>query len=488
MASRDSTGLMVAVILLVLLTVLLSFGTYVGMTKAYENHERMVEKEQAAKRADDHVKALTARVNILRSELGLDKSDAQQKDREMETLKEMAVKYGNQGGNFAAVVNELIKEIEADNSVYSADMQRYGNPGDANANNTWKKLIDHLVLAVDAKHQEATNANKRVENAELEKKDAIAQKQKEVDAAIADKKTAVDELAAEKRRHAEKEAETQSALTAAEEANRALNNEKQQLEQTLVNKTAALQTALDAQIQEYASLKQKYDAVTRQTFTIPDGKIVRVSRDSRIAFINVGQADGLRTSQTFEVFDRSITNFETGKGKGKIEVIGSIEPHVAEVRITDSNPLDPIMAGDHILTASWDPNTPVEIAIAGFIDMDGDKHNDRNRLENLIRMNGGKVVATYDDQGNVTGQMSPNTRYFVVGRPPSEVEGAANEAEIMNAWNALNSQAEKFHVQKISVQKFLNSMGHHGGEKIERMDSAIGTSTRQNQQNTKSDR
>lgn len=483
MASRDSTGLMVAVILLVLLTVLLSFGTYMGMTKAYENFEAFEKEKLKAEMANNQIKSEQARINILRGQLGLDGADVSLTESELATINGYIGQYSTVDGaeNFVSELQKLVTQIEADNAVFAADMNRWGSADVSDADRTWRKLVDHFAQAVNAKHQELTSANNRVETAEREKENEVAQKQKQVETSLAAQKKAEDELTDEKRRHAEKEAELQSQLTAASQTNQQLNEAKTSLTTSIMNMRDDHAKEIDLKDRAFADLKSKYDAMNRKTFTIPDGKIVNVNRNSRYAYINVGQADGLRTTQTFEVFDKSETNFELENGKGKIEVIRFVEPHVAEVRITQSDALNPILPNDHIISATWDPNSPVEIALVGFIDIDGDKRSDRLRLETMIRLNGGIVVAKHDEEGNVTGEMSPNTRYLVVGIPPTEMGNDAG-SEVVKAWNKINDEAGRYHIQEVSLQKFLNSMGYHGGATVERLDGQVGSRVKSNRQ------
>ena len=477
MASRDSTGLMVAVILLVLLTVLLSFGTYMGMTKAYENFDAKETAKADAVRQSDYVKAIEAELAIVRAYVGMPDADLSSVQTHENTIGGLLAKYQD-NDQFLSNLNQV---KDKDKKAYEDDMLRYGSTDPADVDKNWRKLVDHFAKAVNSKHQELASSKKRVETAEQEMKTEVARMQQQLDTALAAQQKAEEDLDTETKRHKAKEAEQQSQLAAVEAKNRELNEQKNSLRADLDRQVGVFKELIEVKDRDFAALKAKYDEMNRKTFTIPDGKIVNVNRNSRYAYINVGQADGLRTTQTFEVFDKNQTNFELENGKGKIEVIRFVEPHVSEVRITDSDPLNPILPNDHILSATWDPGSPVEVAIVGFIDIDGDKRSDRLRLETMVRLNGGKVVAKHDETGNVTGEMSPNTRYLVVGIPPTEMNFEPG-SEVVKAWNQLNDEAKRFHVQEISLQKFLNSMGYHGGATVERLDGNFGSRVKSSRQ------
>ena len=111
-----------------------------------------------------------------------------------------------------------------------------------------------------------------------------------------------------------------------------------------------------------------------------------------------------------------------------------VHPYSAEARITMEDPLKPILKGDHILTASWDPGYQVPFAVAGRFDLDGDPYDDLEKLVRMIERNGGKVVAKHDIEGSVVGELDPDIRYLVLGSQPEVTdEFRSNVSQTMGA-------------------------------------------------------
>ena len=143
----------------------------------------------------------------------------------------------------------------------------------------------------------------------------------------------------------------------------------------------------------------------------------------------------------------------------------------AEARVTDENPNNPILTGDYVLTATWDPGFRVPIALAGRFDLDGDGFDDTDKLVQMIRRNGGNVVARHDAEGQLSGKIDSNTRYLVLGESTDLDVNAS--PEISKARAELEDQADRNTVQVIGLNKLLNRMGVRGKPRIETLDGRI---------------
>jgi hypothetical protein len=137
------------------------------------------------------------------------------------------------------------------------------------------------------------------------------------------------------------------------------------------------------------------------------------------------------------------------------------------------------LTNDLILTATWDPGFSVPIALAGRFDLDGDIYDDTDKLVQMIKRNGGTVVAKHDAQGNIEGQMDANVRYFVKGEAP-KAGAQAEEGErrdtvaIVQAMQEMEKMAEKNTIQVIDLQKLLNRMGVRGKPKTTKIEDRMG--------------
>jgi len=131
---------------------------------------------------------------------------------------------------------------------------------------------------------------------------------------------------------------------------------------------------------------------------------------------------------------------------------------------------------DHVLgsalEATFKRGETVTIALGGFFDLDGDGVSDLEKLKKMIARNGGRVVASHDADGNVTGKIDSSTRFFVLGPTPRD-----GSKKIFDAMASMKEQAESNSVEIIELRKLLNWMGIDSSEKIERLDSRIGEST-----------
>ena len=240
--------------------------------------------------------------------------------------------------------------------------------------------------------------------------------------------------------------------------------------QTTAKMKRDFESTIDEYVAQNSSLKSKVNTYEKETFDLPDGKITKVSPGT--VYVNLGYADGLRVNRSFAVYDSTVNNYEKGRHKAMIEIVNIVGDHAAEARVTLEEPTDPILTGDLILTATWDPGYSTPIALAGVFDLDDDGFSDREKLMQMIERNGGNVVAYHDEDGNITGSLDSATRYLVMG--PSPKEGIDYNANVAKSMQALYEQAEQNTVQVIDLRKLLNWMGVHGRGRIERMDNRIG--------------
>jgi hypothetical protein len=162
---------------------------------------------------------------------------------------------------------------------------------------------------------------------------------------------------------------------------------------------------------------------------------------------------------TFSVYPADISDLSKGARKGSIEVVQLLGDHMAEARITDDTITDPLMPGDKIDTALWNPGQQLHFALAGLMDIDGDGHSDLELVKNLITMHNGVVDCYEDEQGRTPGldKMSINTRFLVQG---SEGKSDTSLAAIAAGQTKMIDEGKKLGIQKISLQDLLQRMGY----------------------------
>jgi hypothetical protein len=114
------------------------------------------------------------------------------------------------------------------------------------------------------------------------------------------------------------------------------------------------------------------------------------------------------------------------------------------------------MPGDQIFSPTWEPGRAEHFALAGTMDIDGDGEDDRERLRDLIAMNGGVIDEEIDAAGKKQGEMTINTKYLVRGEAPKAVE----ESTSLAAWSDINGRAQTLGIRIISVQELLKYMAY----------------------------
>ena len=89
-----------------------------------------------------------------------------------------------------------------------------------------------------------------------------------------------------------------------------------------------------------------------------------------------------------------------------------------------------------------------------------------------IENNGGTVSAYNDENGELVGEITSATRYFVLGGQPDP--DSKTYGNVIDAIQVMDKQAKEFAVQEISVDKLYRWMGKQRRSKIERLDNRIG--------------
>jgi hypothetical protein len=331
---------------------------------------------------------------------------------------------------------------------------------------TYTGVFRNLIQVTANKHNELEVARRRNNQDLADFNNKLAAQQKALDETQKLLDTTTADLKSEQKRNQEKEASLLADLEKAQLEIRQAGQQNENAQQVLRSTNNKLTELNDQLAAENTDLKNRISTLTQENFDIHDGTIVRVARSSNLVFIDRGFADGLRTNQTFSVYDSSVNNFVKNEGKAKIEIIGITGPHTAEARITEENPIDPITRYDRIVTPTWDPGSTVSFALAGLFDLDDDGNSDRLQLIQLIEKNGGTVVAQNDEEGNTNGKIDSSTGYLVLGDPPKLGPGES-VGKIFNAIREFESQAESASVQVIDLRKLLNWMGQHNRAQVQ---------------------
>jgi hypothetical protein len=150
------------------------------------------------------------------------------------------------------------------------------------------------------------------------------------------------------------------------------------------------------------------------TERLPDGRILSVSQEDRVAYINLGRANHLPLGLTFEVYDRKtgVTQDEFGdwRGKATVEVV-RIEDNTATTRIIRQRPGTSINEGDVVQNLVYDPQVPFRFHVFGRFDIDHiGRPTDTDRR---------RVLAMIEDwNGILDEELTYRTDFLVLGMQP----------------------------------------------------------------------
>ena len=442
MAARENQGLQIALILFVMITVVLAVTTYIYYRKS---EEKVKEAQAAVKRETDARAEAEAHKNateVLRAMLGASTKNAAEIKDAYDKLTASSV-----------AVKEDIKKID---EKFKADMQMFAADfgGDKNYTTLPPYLLtvisDKSVAVADGLAREAGLRDERDKAVEGERaKTKVAEQLR--DKALADKDTVKAEFDTDRTRFT---TETAALSSTVQEKAKELKEKTDTFTKDLATK--------ETQFQTVNKLKEELDAkligMREESFEVPDGKINWVNQRTNVVWVNLGSADGLRRQITFSVFGKDETNLKKADAKGSLEVTRIIDEHLAECRIVSSKNEDPLVPGDLVFSPVWHPGQTMRFALAGLIDYNNDGKSDRALVQSLIQMNGGVIDAEVGDDGKLSGKMSVDTRYLVVGKRPDE----KSSKEALDAFSKMTSDAKLLGIEQIPVSKFLDFMGYKG--------------------------
>jgi len=473
MAARENQGYVIGIIVLAVLAVMLLVTTVFSMMKAYENYDNMVAAREDAKFQGALATANSAKSNMLSAMIGAEGTAAS----EITVHRDLISNAAGNAGDRSAEINQIAEAAMKIHSSFQKDMAfnraiTDGGEEEASETETYKGTVDKMSSALRSSNENAYSKSKealRIEEDARQKIAIFTTKLEERNKALAQ---AEQDLAQEKQDNAQKEKALFDQAKALQALNESMEAEFQDEKDKLEIEIAKIIEDRKFVIQQNTAMKVRINEYEKQYFDRPDGQIVNVSETAGNVFIDMGRDDGIRANLTFAVYDRTANDFEKDRHKAMIEVTEVLGPHLSKARVTDEDPLNPILRKDQVLSATFDRGDAVTIALGGFFDLDGDGLSDVEKLKRMIVRNGGRVVASHDDDGNISGEIDSTTRFFVLG--PSPRSGTRS---VVTAMADMKKQAEGNAVDTIDLRKLLNWMGVHGSAKIERMDSRIGETT-----------
>lgn len=452
MATRENQGLFIAVILLIMLSIVLAVTTFFGFSGMWEAQDLAQSNQEKLTTATKEKVGYQAQAGIYMAMLGVEDIAV----NEIETYESDLV---------SSNLQDMINQTQRVKDIWQSDMAKLAS-GEGGADRTYRKLVEDFSSAISDQHANTTVLTNTIEETELKMETEIANKNKQLEEKDVQLSKAREDLSSEQQNHEKTRIELNQRLDDTQAQFEKASRELQDTESKLTNATAEYKRNLDSAKATIIEKEATITSLTAKETNVADGQIVTVAPRLGKVTLNLGYDDNLQLKQTFAIYDQSARKFKDGYGKAMIEVTRILDAHLAEGRITSQDIKNPILTKDWVVTSTWDPGYSVPIAIAGYIDLDGDGRSDLQRLISIVEGVGyGTVVAYHDDDGKVTGEIDENTRFFVVGDDP-----LGNAAD---GYRKLDQERERFQTRKISVQEFLHEMGYRNEAKIRRFDENV---------------
>ncbi len=143
----------------------------------------------------------------------------------------------------------------------------------------------------------------------------------------------------------------------------------------------------------------------------PDGKILLVDNQTKMAHLNIGSDDRVYPGLTFSVYDKNFPIPRDGKGKAELEVF-DVTKTFSAARIIRSEIKRPIAVDDIVANLIWDSDRTNVFVVAGDFDLDDDGNIDYDgteKIKALVEKWGGKT----------TDNVTIDADYLILGRPPN---------------------------------------------------------------------
>jgi len=321
---------------------------------------------------------------------------------------------------------------------------------------TLKDDLANMTAAKQATEQQMLGLETRYKN-------VAEEHQKRAAAAEADKRTVINErdekIAAKDQEIATLRGEKNQAQVELEQEKDARAKERKQLQEenlrlTLIND----------------KLREELDEVKKESFEVGDGVITRVEYAANLVWINLGDADFLKPRMTFSVYSKDTPGVGRTPAdvKGKIEVTRVTQPHLAEAKMIDEDPLRPIAPGDIIYTPLWSPGRPEKFAIVGKIDLDNDGRSDRDLFKQELAVRGAEITIEVDDEGvrhpSEDAQITEATKFLIIGSIPdpanfADAEQRQKAIKVGQEYKSLTNEARQHGVRIVTLSDFLAYIG-----------------------------
>lgn len=185
----------------------------------------------------------------------------------------------------------------------------------------------------------------------------------------------------------------------------------------------------ESRIEELQRLVNRSRIQPEDPANLVDGEVIEVTGRGDQIYIDRGKKDQIVLGMTFEVYDDAAQlrpdeegNFPRGKASAQVVKIGD---STSTAKVTRSTRGRPVVSGDVVANAIYDPNYTFKFLVHGRFDVNGDGRatlEETDYVRRQIQSWGGKVMA----EDRITGDLD----FLVLGvEPPRPMNPGANATE-----------------------------------------------------------
>lgn len=248
------------------------------------------------------------------------------------------------------------------------------------------------------------------------------------------------------------------------------NQEVESLESTLDQSRTDLALA-QQELETYREMREQARSNAGNPAMLVDGSVLEAPNSQGQVFINRGSQHHVTLGMTFEIYDDAtmLRPDEFGnmpRGKGSLEVI-TVGDSTSTAKVTRSSPGRPVVRGDVLANAVYDPEKKFLFLVHGRFDVNGDGRpsvEETNYVRSLITDWGGIIAEGDEIRGDLDfvllGVQPPAIPDLRDNPSPGEVEIWVRAKAAIDKYNQLLRDAQKAHIPVLNQNRFFTLIGH----------------------------
>lgn len=238
-----------------------------------------------------------------------------------------------------------------------------------------------------------------------------------------------------------------------------------------ISKLVEESLTLGAQVKQLRGQASQQILKPADEYALVDGQVVGVDGSGRRAFLNIGAQQKVQIGMTFAVYaDASAIKPDAGgnypRGKATLEVI-NVGPASSTARVTSEIRGNPVVNGDVIANAIFDPQKVYKVVIDGNFDSNRDTFataQEKRQIEAMVKEWGARVA---DELGPEVDFLILGDRPVMPPNPPDDapVEVFQNFVAAENQvkrYDRLFEQAQRASIPILNENRFYTLIGRAG--------------------------